>query len=288
MITGAGGFLGNHLIKQLYDEEYNVVGIYRNLSNKKYPWLCSEFDMANRDFAKLPVDNIDCIIHCAAVIPTSFFSANARIAADINIKMDSAVVKYCAANGITLIYPSGTGVYGFTHAHINEQTAVDPLGSYTAGKLQTENLIQDKLDKYAILRISAPYGPGQKHNTVLKLFIENAIAGEDITYYGTGSRKQDFTYVSDVTNSVKCCLEQEELNQIFNIASGRSISMKALAQLVVSLTPGCESKVLPAGKPDLQENYRPDFDITKARNILNWEPKVSLESGIKKWINVLQ
>ena len=288
LVTGASGFLGTHLIKQLYDEGYNVVGMYRNLSNKKYPWKSIEFDLLNQDLAKIPFNDIDSIVHCAAVIPTNFFSEDACIAADFNLQMDSAVIKYCAANGIRLIYPSGTSVYGFTELHVDEHTPVNPLGLYTAGKLQGEDLIQEKLDKYVILRISAPYGPGQKHNTVLKLFIENAIAGADITYYGTGKRKQDFTHVSDVTNSVKCCLNHQVLNGIFNIASGSSISMKSLAQLIVSLTPGCQSKILPADKPDVQENYQPEFDISKARRLLGWEPAVSLESGIKEWINALQ
>ena len=288
MVTGAGGFLGAHLVKQLYDEDYNVVGMYRNLSNKKYPWVSMEFDLLNQDLLKMPVNDIDCIVHCAAVIPTDFFSADARSAAEINMQMDSAVVKYCAAKKIRLIYPSGTSVYGFTESLIDEHTPVNPIGTYTAGKLQSENLINEKLEKYVILRISAPYGLGQKHNTVLKLFIEKAVAGADIYYYGSGKRMQDFTQVTDIANCVTCCVNQQASNDIFNIASGRSISMKSLAEMIVSLTPGCQSKILPADKPDAQENYQPEFDISKARRILGWEPAVSLESGILEWINALQ
>ena len=58
MVTGAGGFLGAHLVKQLYDEDYNVVGMYRNLSNKKYPWVSMEFDLLNQDLLKMPVNDI--------------------------------------------------------------------------------------------------------------------------------------------------------------------------------------------------------------------------------------
>jgi len=288
IVTGAGGFVGQSVIKKLYEEKYNVVGLYRNSSKEEYPWLNIEFDLAKQNLSDVLIKNIDCVVHCAAVIPTDFFNEDVAYVAEINKKIDNNVIDYCTANGIRLIYTSSTSVYGFNASKIAEDTPLNPLGLYSIGKVNSEKQIRENVEKYDILRINAPYGLGQKQNTVLKIFIEKAAAGADITYYGSGKREQDFTHVSDIANLVKCCVNHDSLNGFLNIASGNSISMKALARLVVSLTYGCKSKILPADKLDMQENYRPEFDISKARRLLSWEPKVSLESGITEWINALQ
>jgi nucleoside-diphosphate-sugar epimerase len=87
------------------------------------------------------------------------------------------------------------------------------------------------------MRISAPYSPMQKARTVLKVFIENALLNNDLTYFGSGMRSQDFTHSSDIANAINNAIRRWMFNEcsteIFNISSGNSISMKGLVHLVI-------------------------------------------------------
>lgn len=287
LVTGAGGFLGTAVISRLFEDQYEVVGLYRKLPEDRHPWESIEIDLDDQKL-DLSGKDFDCVIHCAAVIPNDFFGEDTLDIAETNKKIDKNVIDHCSEKGIRLIYISSASVYGFTDSKIDEYSPLNPSGLYSLGKLKSEVLIREKLQNYVVLRVNAPYANWQKQNTVLKIFIENAVADLDITYHGSGKRMQDFTHVSDIAHAVKCCLIHENVTGIFNIASGRSISMRSLAEMIVSLTAGCQSKILPSGKADVQENYRPQFDISKAKKFLGWEPAISPEAGISQWINSLQ
>jgi nucleoside-diphosphate-sugar epimerase len=143
------------------------------------------------------------------------------------------------------------------------------------------------INRATILRISAPYGPGQRNRTVLRIFIERAISSMDLLYFGTGDRTQDFTSATDVAQAVICSIRRKR-GGVFNIAGGNPISMKELAKLVVKCVSGCRSKIVPAGVPDSQESYRADFEILKAKRELGWAPQISLTEGVKQWIGFLR
>jgi UDP-glucose 4-epimerase len=107
-------------------------------------------------------------------------------------------------------------------------------------------------------------------------------------YYGSGERTQDFTSASDIGNAICCAVSNVDANGVFNIASGKPISMCDLAKLVIRAIAGTKSRAVPSGQPDPQEDYRAAFDISKAQRLLGWRPIVSLEEGIRQWAQCLK
>jgi UDP-glucose 4-epimerase len=162
-----------------------------------------------------------------------------------------------------------------------------PVGPYVAQKVQSEKFGQALLLNNGInfisLRISAPYGPGQKSRTVLNIFIERALKGLALLYHGTGSRQQTFTHIDDVVHAFDRAIESGA-SGIFNIAGSEFVTVKQLADLVVSIIPNCASEVRPSEIKDPQEGATAMFSITKARQILGWRPTVSLKTGLTSCI----
>ncbi len=211
-ITGAGGFVGNAALTFLGRQRYNVVGIGRN-NSPAAKWV--RVDLASLQ-AQRELDSLDrpnVVVHCAASVPKSFAGGASRAAAESNLVLDQFVIDYCARRGARLVYCSSSSVYGLANeGPIDEDHSVDETTShYTRAKILSENLIREQLRSYAILRISAPYGPGQSARTVLRNFIETAIAGGTLLYHGTGSRRQDFLHVNDLAKAIRAAIDNQKV-----------------------------------------------------------------------------
>ena len=236
----------------------------------------------------LPRRQVRAAVHLAARLPPSFDSPEARQVAETNEKMDANVFHACRRLGLPLVFASGASVYGqSSDSPLTEQSAPAPFGPYPEAKLRSEQAGQDLLCSigvpFASLRISAPYGPGQKARTVLNIFMERALQGLPLTYHGTGSREQDFTWAGDVGEAI-CQALLKRRSGIFNISSGRPVTMKELAELVVRTVPECRSEVIHSGQADPQEGFKARISIEKASRELGWNPAVSLEEGIARCI----
>lgn len=285
LVTGAGGFLGSYLLKGLLKEGFKVIGLYHNGISNDRMQIIGDL-LSPETFERVMSLNIGCIVHAAAVIPQQFLGQEAEDAAKKNLMMDKKVIELCNEKKIHLVFLSSSSVYGLKfNTPRREDSLVDPMGPYAKAKLVSEETAVKALglNRTHILRLTSPYGPGQKAKNVLQIFIERAISQEDLFFHGTGNRTQDFISALDITRAVACCIMQKG-EGIFNIAGGNPISMKELAQIIIRNSPGCKSKLLPAGIPDLQEEFRANFDISKAKKDLGWEPILSLEDGIKQQI----
>lgn len=288
LLTGSTGLVGQAVAKVLLQRNISFIGTC-NQNENSFEWPLIKVDLHKDDLQKaFDGYSFDTIIHCAAKIPgnTNSFE-NCCL---INGKIDDSVIEYACISGVKkFIFISTTSLYGFTGKVITEDS--DPVieNLYSKRKLETENRLLDQngLDSI-ILRINAPYGEYQKANTVMKIFAEKALANDVISYHGTGNRQQDFTHVDDIANAVLCCLHYPCKYELFNISAGHPIPMKLLAELIVSLIPLCTSRIERSGLADSQENYKALFDISKAKNKLNWEPGISLSEGVNKLINYLQ
>lgn len=288
LITGSTGLVGQAVAKALLQSDISFTGTC-NQNENSFEWPLIKVDLYKDDLEKaLEGYSFDTIIHCAAKIPDGTNTYE-----DCYLKngeIDDSVIEYAANNGVKkFIFISTTNVYGFTDKLTTEDSETIAENLYSKRKLETENkLLSQNNFRSIILRINAPYGEYQKANTVLKIFVEKALADEVIKYHGTGSRQQDFTHVNDIADAVLDCLKYTDTNDIFNISAGKPVSMKQLAEIILSLVPESDSKIENTGLADSQENYRALFDISKAKNKLNWEPRISLEEGISKLINHLQ
>ncbi len=224
------------------------------------------------------------LVHCAAVLPKSPDKAAAVEAAQENRRIDDIVLSVVSENKGALVYLSGTSVYGRAEGVCTESSPLNPDGAYIAEKVATEKHILRMDQQGIILRVSAPYGPGQRARTVLNSFVESALANRDLVVHGSGARAQDFTAVSDVARAVGLAVIKRGVRGVINIASGCPTAMIELAVLVLSLLPESTSRVVHSGQPDPQEAYRGLFDISHAKADLGWHPTISLPDGLRELI----
>lgn len=289
LVTGAGGFLGGVIVKGLIEEGFPVIGLYHNSNSKDGRQIIGDLFLPET-FKEVMSFNIGCIVHAAAVIPQQFSGQEAEQAANRNLMMDKNIIQLCDEKKIHLVFLSSSSVYGLDfNTRRREDSLTDPIGPYAKAKLVSEQATMEALglNRANILRLTSPYGPRQRIRNVLQIFIERAISNEELFFHGTGSRTQDFISALDIARAVACCI-REQKGGIFNIAGGNPVSMKELARIIVRNTPGSKSNVLPAGVPDPQENYRANFDISKAKKELGWEPIISVEEGIRRQIEFLR
>ncbi len=282
LITGASGFIGYNTLNYFIEKKIDVIGGVRNhiIDNKHF----IKIDLSSLDFQ---IDNISCIIHSAANIPNS--ESSFEKVAISNLEIDELVVNYCKTKNIPLIYLSSSSVYGITTNTIDETTETKPENEYAKSKLYIEKLIQDVIKKHIILRINAPFGEYQRTNTVVRIFIENFLNGNDVYLYGSGGRQQDFTYVKNITDAIYMAfMKIDSVTGIFNISGGNPISMIDLANLIKQFIPNTSSKIKNANTADVRENERVHFNLSKANKHLDWEPRFSLDTGIKNYIQFLR
>lgn len=270
LVTGATGLLGSHAVRALRAAGHDVVAPARSALDLLAPGAAE----------RLAIDRPAVIVHAAAVLP---LAATQEEAARANRRIDDAVVAACGALGARLIYLSGTSVYGDAPPPWSERTPPRPVGAYVQAKLAGEEAARAALgDRALSLRISAPYGPGQRARTVIQVFIEAALANRPLRHHGSGAREQVFTAAEDVAVAVVRAVERPEAAGVVNIAGARPISMKALAELVVRAIPGSRSEVVASGEPDPQEAYRAAVELGRARELLGWAPAMSLEEGVAR------
>lgn len=293
VVTGAGGLVGHGILALLKKTPgYRVTGVYQThkplIAAKHIRYVQGDLtqESAWHELGHIPAD---VLIHCAAVIPRSFISEDQEEAKHTNLLMDGHAISYALGKICTLTYLSSAGLYGFKIKTVcNEQTTPELADAYFSGKLETENTIiglGHRL-RHFIFRISAPYGPHQRKQTVMNIFINNALADKPLCYYGSGSRTQDFIYVEDIAQACLRTVNSQNYG-VYNIASGCPVSMKTLAHRIKELT-GSKSDIRAADITDPQEGFRALFDITKAKTLLDWHPHYNLERGVREVIDHLE
>jgi UDP-glucose 4-epimerase len=283
LVTGASGLIGAEVAAAVAGAGYDTIGLEHTHSAPsavtKLRVDLSAGDALPMLAQLLPVA---AIAHCAAVIPPTLSGAAADSAARVNERIDASICEFCRRHDIRLVYCSTVSVYGDVGGNlVDETSATHPTGSYALGKLRSERQIRDQLRSYAILRLCAPYAPAQRTRTVLRIFIEQALAGEELQYFGSGERQQDFLHARDAARAILQAVERREVNGVFNVCGAAPISMRTLAQLVVKET-ASRAHVAPSGSPDPQEHYRARFSTARVTRALEWSPRIPLAEGVRE------
>jgi UDP-glucose 4-epimerase len=295
-ITGGAGFIGSNLalfLKRLGYEvtcidnlsrslEYNV----RRLSLENIPIHVSDV----RDFEKLVglIRGCDIVVHTAALIdveeslkdPISYFENNA---------VGTAVVsKACvSANVERLVYISSAAVYGEPQkVPVEEIHPRNPMSPYGLSKLFGENIVElySKVYrlKYVNLRLFNVFGPGQGsggYAGVIAKFVKNVKCGQKPTVYGDGLQTRDFIHVNDVCHAIECSFKTEYVNETYNIGSGSETKIVDLAKKIMYLANvDGEPSFAPQRAGDVRFSCA---DISKAKKLLGFYPKISLDDGLK-------
>lgn len=190
------------------------------------------------------------------------------------------------------IYTSSSFVYGhFQYDPADENHLTHPIDIYGGTKLSCEILTKSYSERfgveYTIIRPSAVYGPTDSNRRVSQIFIENALNGQPLNLHNGGKDKVDFTYVTDAAHGfVLAALSPKAKNETFNITAGQGRSAKEFAQILNKLIPGgVKTIVQPTNE---KKPIRGSLDISKAKNLLDYKPKYSLEDGLKEYVEYIQ
>jgi dTDP-glucose 4,6-dehydratase len=296
VITGGAGFLGSHLAERLLAEGHDVI-VLDNLLTGDVSNIEPLF--RNRAFSFVHYD-VTNYIHVEGKVDFIFHFASPASPKDYldypiqTLKVGSLgthkALGLAKAKGAVFLLASTSEVYGDPQVHPQKESywgnvnPVGPRGVYDEAKRFAEAMTM-AYHRYhgvqtRIVRIFNTYGPRMRLNDgrALPTFMTQALQGQDITIFGDGSQTRSFTYVSDLVDGIFRLAKSKETEPT-NIGNPREMSIREFAQKVRELT-GTKSKVverpLPVDDPKVRQP-----DITKARAKLGWEPKVSLEEGLK-------
>jgi len=271
LVTGASGLVGHAVVSRLRADGARVTAIGHEvrLDLARDPWPAGAWDI---------------LVHCAARLPLGPDGPEAEAAIAENRLVDLRAIEAAAAVGAHLIYFSSASVYGPTTGEIDDATPEAPVLEYARAKLDTEAAIASRALPATIFRLVAPYGPRQTRHTVLRKFLDSALTGVPLRYFGSGTRTQDFLHVDDVALAVALAA-RDRIADRFLLASGANIEMRDLARLVVQAV-GSQSPVEAAGVPDPEEGRTVQYRIDRLRTRLGFAPGVALAAGIADWAAV--
>jgi UDP-glucose 4-epimerase len=286
LVTGATGFIGSALFKRLRVDGYRVDGLSLHggaVDGEGIAPVDTASEKALNDYAQ--GRTYKAIFHIAACIPATYTSQESESCFYPNVQSVRNVLNLASKmQGCQVIYASGTAVYGKNRAFpLDESSSCFPDNYYTLSKYVGELLCHLYEDRFpvSILRISSPYGPGYKRQTVVNIFCRQAVVSGDLKIYGSGARSQDFVYIDDIIDACMLALERRSAG-VYNICSAKATSMRDLAEVVLSLTRSSASKIMDSGLPDPQEDFRASYSNDNAASVLGFVPRVSVQEGLVK------
>jgi dTDP-glucose 4,6-dehydratase len=296
LITGAAGFLGSHLCDRFIAEGYDVVGmdnlITGDLKNIEHLFKLKEFEFYHHDVSKFihVPGNVDYILHFASpASPIDYLKIPIQ-----TLKVGSLGIHNCLGlarvKKARVLIASTSEVYGDPMVHPQTEdywgnvNPVGPRGVYDEAKRFQEAMTMAYHTFHGletrIVRIFNTYGPRMRLNDgrVLPAFIGQALRGEDLTMFGDGSQTRSFCYVDDLVEGIYRLLLSDYPYPV-NIGNPDEITIREFGEEIIKLT-GTSQKLISKPLPkDDPKQRKPD--ITKARGILNWEPKVNRADGLK-------
>jgi dTDP-glucose 4,6-dehydratase len=297
LITGAAGFLGSHLCDRFIKEDYHVIAmdnlITGRLKNLEHLFQLEHFEFYNHDVSKhihIPGE-LNYILHFASpASPIDYLKIPIQ-----TLKVGSLGIHNCLglarAKKARVLIASTSEVYGDPTVHPQTEdywgnvNPVGPRGVYDEAKRFQEAMTMAYHTFHGIetriVRIFNTYGPRMRLNDgrVLPAFIGQALRGEDLTIFGDGSQTRSFCYVDDLVEGIYRLLHSNYVMPV-NIGNPDEITIAQFAEEIIKLT-GTNQRVVFKDLPvDDPKQRQPD--ITKAKEILNWEPKIDRSEGLKK------
>lgn len=312
-LIGGAGFIGSYISRLLLNMGHQVV-IYDAFFNLLNPFTSNyDFYLKARlgdiiDKLIIERGNIrnqrhlsqiirkhqpDIIIHLAAIPSAKESALYPEEAASVNSDglLNTLESLRAADNLERFVFTSSSFVYGnFQYEPADENHPTNPIdvygGSKLAGEFMTKTHCKELGIPYSIVRPTAVYGFGDINKRVSQVIIENAFAKRPVILHGGGETKIDFTYIEDTaTGFVLVALKKESIDETFNIARGEGRRVADFAAIVKRHFPDLQIISQPA---DMARPERGSLDITKAKTLLGFEPKFSLEEGIAKYIQDLK
>jgi dTDP-glucose 4,6-dehydratase len=315
VITGAAGFIGSHLSETLLDRGYDVIGIdnlltgdtanIAHLANRglapsdapagsKGDFTFIKHDVTNYIYVEGPVHYV---LHWASPASPLDYLELPIPTLKVGALGTHKALGLAKAKDATFVLASTSEVYGDPLEHPQKESywgnvnPVGPRGVYDEAKRFAEAMTM-AYHRYhglntKIVRIFNTYGPRMRLNDgrAVPAFMSQALRNEDVTVFGDGTQTRSFTYITDLVDGIIRLMLSNE-NDPVNIGNPREITIEEIARTIISMT-GAKSRIvyrpLPTDDPKVRQP-----DITRARTLLQWQPKVQLEEGLVQTIKYFQ
>ncbi len=305
LVAGGAGFIGSNLCRSLL-HDYKVVSVDDFSSGRKSNiedlkksrnYRLLEHDIIKPlDCSKDYLEEIDYVFHLASRASPKDYQSHPLHTLLSNSQGTMNLLELCKKTGAKFLYASTSEIYGDPLEHPQKETYrgnVNPTGiraCYDESKRLGETLTYLYLREYGVdarvIRIFNTYGPAMKADDgrVISNFITQALQGEDITIYGDGSQTRSFCYVSDMVDGIKKAMFCDGTKgETINLGNPDEFTIKELAGIIKEMI-DTDSRIVYKKLPE-DDPWRRKPDITKAKRLLGWAPKVALREGLKETIS---
>jgi len=306
LVTGGAGFIGSHLVERLlgrgdavvclddFNDAYNPAIKRANIeaARKDPRFFLFEGDIRDSGLLeKISTEHeLQAIVHLAARAGVRDSIKAPMLYEQVNCNGTMALLELAKCKGINrFIFGSSSSVYGANEkVPFSEDDRVDhPISPYAATKRACELLCYTYHNLFGInitcLRFFTVYGPRQRPEMAIHKFIRKICEGKPIEIYGDGASRRDYTYIGDIMDGVIKAIDKPFPFEIFNLGESRTVRLKDLIAIIESAT-GKKAAIenLPEQPGDVPVTYA---DIAKARKMLGYSPRVSVEEGMEKFVS---
>ncbi|KAB1196262.1 MULTISPECIES: SDR family oxidoreductase [Haloferax] len=309
LITGGAGFIGSQIAERFIGGGHDVITLdnfdpYYSTSLKEYNVeLCREVsretdgsfklvkgDIRDEDLVNDLVEDVDIVFHKAAQAGVRKSVENPQKPNDVNVGGTLNVLNAARKNEVErVVVASSSSIYGVSqYLPFDESHPARPVSPYGVSKLATEQYSRVFYEVYGLptvsLRYFTVYGPRMRPNMAISNFVSRCMNGKSPIIFGDGSQTRDFTYISDAVNvNEKLLTDSSADGQILNVGSNHNISIQELAETVVNeINPGIEIEYASRFEGDAEHTHA---DVTKLKDVLGYEPSVSIRHGVKEFID---
>lgn len=303
LITGGAGFIGSHLCDKYTKEGHTVLCLDNfmsgNLMNVRHLLDYRNFKLIKgdiRDFDLLEkiMRDVDVVFHLAAQIHVDRSYIEPKLTYEINVMGTQNILEVARLyDAKRVIHASTSEVYGSAqYVPIDEKHPLNAAHPYGASKIAADRMCHAYIQTYgmniSIVRLFNVFGPRQRdigYGGVISIFTRRVLSNMSPIIYGDGLQTRDYTYIEDAVNALDLVLNHNEpLTEPINFGSGKEISILDLANKIINLC-GKKENVKPVHvEPRIGEVKRLIADATRAKQLLGWEPKYSLEEGLKVFV----
>jgi UDP-glucose 4-epimerase len=288
LITGGSGFLGVNLFKALTEEGHQVV----NLDKRSSTEIPTEVgDVLDQAFIERHMAGVEAVFHLASHIEAGESVLEPKRYIENNVLGTLSVLEAMRVHGVKkFLFSSSAAIYGEPiRTPIKEDDRTLPINPYGMTKLAMEGLVSSYAYSYGFtgvaLRYFNLYGPGEKHEPethAIPRFIAQMKGDQEVTVWGDGSNRRDFIYIDDVVRAHLAALQLPQGYHYINLSGKNATSVMEVIHLLEKIM-GKQAKIKqhPPRPGDPIELFA---DASKAKEVLGWEPAVSLEEGLRKTV----
>ena len=291
LVTGGAGFIGSHVVEKLLERGiqvfvYDLPGMGHRLPDNHAVFIPGS--ILDQEALRVAMVGMDAVYHLAAIADVKDVFEDPFYSESVNVRGTMNVLEACRRTKVPrIIYGSTTWVYSEAEPEVvDEDTPLNaPSHLYTATKLTSEYycICYDKLYGVAstILRYGIPYGPRARDGAVIPIFVGKALEGQPLTVAGDGSQYRQFVYVEDLAEGNVLALKPAAMHRTYNLDGAEKISVLQIAETIRKVIGDVNIQFV-EGRPG---DFAGKVGVSqRAKDELGWEPKVSFEEGLRRYI----